>query len=90
MERKEFERKLISAPVKEKLDMLKRCGSCPYTQNCFELPNSEICQRLLTGTKWKDLFCKNCGWRLADPDPCEGCRTGELFTTINHQNDNEI
>ena len=34
--------------------------------------------------------CLRCGWRLADPDPCEGCINGNLYTHINHQNDNEI
>jgi len=36
------------------------------------------------------LFCRYCGWRLADPDPCEGCKYGEFFTEVNHQYDNEI
>ena len=34
--------------------------------------------------------CGECGWRLADPDPCEGCISGNLYTNVNHQNDNEI
>jgi len=34
--------------------------------------------------------CLGCGWRLADPEPCKGCINGNLYTHINHQNDNEI
>lgn len=90
MENKEFERKLISAPVRQKLDMLRRCSFCPYFSSCFELPNMEFCQRLLKDFNWKNLFCKNCGWSKADPDPCKGCKNGEFFTKINHQFDNEI
>ena len=34
--------------------------------------------------------CLGCGWRLADPDSCEGCINSNLYTHTNHQNDNEI
>ncbi len=81
MENREFEKKLISAPVREKLDLLKQCGKCIYNSVCWSVP---------TGHCLIKKECINCGWIKADPDPCEGCQNQELFTRINHQYDNEI
>lgn len=77
----ELKKKTVIRPNMEKLEMLNNCKICKYFNFCFSIPNGKCLVK---------VECKDCGWRLADPDPCEGCRNMEFFTRVNHQYDNEI
>ena len=87
MERNEFDRKIVRVTVREKLDMLKRCSYCRYNSVCWFIPEIHNCKDLLD---IDSKICESCGWRKADPDPCETCEDGEFYTTVNHQYYNEI
>lgn len=46
-----IKRKLVKAPAKEKLDLLKRCSKCIFVLGCIYMPDSEICKKLLNNNK---------------------------------------